>query len=150
MCSSDLFLESAAALGPIRPRASCELGRLRLAEFRAAPAGQGGLDTAQTARVLEPLFAARAALPALPEVYELIGDAWAASATKPTLGHLAVMDEGVKLFPRRVALVWRAAELYARHGHREHAEAFIDLGLRIAEDEPTRARFTALRGGTAP
>ena len=144
------FLESAVALGPVRPRASYELARLRLAEFRAAPAGDGGLDTAQTAQVLEPLFAARAAAPALPEVYELIGDVWASSAVKPTLGHLAALDEGVKLFPRRAALVWRAAELYARHGHREHAEAFIDLGLRVAEDEATRARFAALPGGTPP
>jgi hypothetical protein len=54
------------------------------------------------------------------------------------------------LFPWRAALVWRAAELYARHGHREHAEAFIDLGLRVAEDEATRARFATLRGGTPP
>lgn len=140
------FLESAAALGPIRPRASQELGRLRLAEARANPAGANGrIDTNQTVRVLEPLFAARAALPPLPEVYELIAQVWAASDAKPTLRHLAVIDEGVKLFPRRIALVRLAAELYVRDGHREQADAFIELGLRVAEDEPTRAIFSALR-----
>lgn len=140
------FLESAAALGPIRPRASQELGRLRLAEACANPAGAGGrIDTNQTARVLEALFAARAAAPPLPEVYELVARAWMASEARPTLRHLAVLDEGVKLFPRRIPLVRLAAELYAREGHREQAEAFIELGLRVAEDEPTRAIFGALR-----
>ena len=56
-----------------------------------------------------------------------------------------VIDEGVKLFPRRIALVRLAAELYVRDGHREQADAFIELGLRVAEDEPTRAIFSALR-----
>lgn len=140
------LLEAAVALGPVRPRANQELARLRLAEFLARPAGAGGrIDTAQTARVLEALFAARGAAPPLAEVYELIADAWAASEASPTLRHLAVLDEGVRLFPRRVPLVRKAAGLYARHGHAEQAGALIALGLRVAEDEVSRADFIALR-----
>jgi hypothetical protein len=140
------LLEAAAALGPVRPRANQELARLRLAEFLARPAGAGGrIDTAQTARVLEALFAARGAAPPLAEVYELIADAWAASEASPTLRHLAVLDEGVRLFPRRVPLVRKAAGLYARHGHAEQAGALIALGLRVAEDDASRADFIALR-----
>ena len=117
----------------MRPRANQELARLRLAEFLARPAGAGGrIDTAQTARVLEALFAARGAAPPLAEVYELIADTWTASDALPTLRHLAVLDEGVRLFPRRVPLVRKAAGLYARHGHAEQADALIALGLRVA------------------
>ena len=140
------FLEAAAAIGPIRPRANYELARLRLAEFRAAPAGEGGrLSVNQAADVLKPLFAARAAAPPLPEVYELIGDVWAGVASVPTRAHLAVLDEGVRFFPRRTALVLRAAELFLTHGYREEAAAFADIGARVAADEPSRERLAELQ-----
>jgi tetratricopeptide (TPR) repeat protein len=103
------YLEAAARIGPMRPRAQYELARLRLAEFRAKPDGAaGGLSVGQTAEVLRPLFAARAESPPLPEVYELIAHTWASSDATPTRGHLAVLDEGVRLFPRRTEL-WSAA-----------------------------------------
>ena len=95
--------------------------------------------------MLAPLFTARSQLPPLPEVYELIADVWAHSAVPPTPGHLAVLSEGVSLFPRRPSLVHRAAALFLEHGHVAEAAAFIDLGLRIAPDDPERARFTELQ-----
>jgi hypothetical protein len=140
------LLESAARLGPIRPRANYELARLRLASHRAAVAGpEDKLTVAQTAEILTPLFAARAGAPPLPEVYELIGEVWAHCAATPTLSHLAVLDEGIRLFPRRIPLVWRAADLYLRHGFRANAAALIEIGQRIVDDEPNRQRFAELQ-----
>lgn len=140
------LLEAAVRIGPIRPRACYELARLRLAEFRALPAGEDGrLSVTQAADVLAPLFAARAQQPPLPEVYALIGDVWAEVAAKPNRGHLAVLDEGVRLFPRRADLVLRAAELYLREGFRDEAANYIEVGARVATDDATRERAAALQ-----
>jgi hypothetical protein len=140
------YLEAAARIGPIRPRANYELARLRFAEYGATPAGTNGrISVGQAAEVLKPLFAARADDPPLPEVYELIADVWAGLTATPTRGHLAVLDEGARLFPRRSHLVLRTAELYLRHGYRDEAAVFVELGARIADDDSARARVAALQ-----
>lgn len=140
------FLESAAALGPIRPRASYELARLRLAALRAqAATPEERLNATDAASVLHPLFAARAGEPPLPEVYELIADVWALCAHPPTRGHLAVLDEGVRLFPRRGALALRTAELYLTHGFRAEAGLLIELAQRTSDDEDSLTRLARLR-----
>jgi hypothetical protein len=140
------YLESAAAIGPIRPRANYELARLRLAEFRASPgAPEGRLSVGQAAEVLKPLFAARAAAPPLPEVYELIADVWRHVASTPTRAHLAVLDEGVRLFPRRTTLVLQAAELFLTYGYREEAAVLADIGARLAGEGAEKARVGALQ-----
>lgn len=154
LCESDAgnptgareLFEAAVRIGPIRPRANYELARLRLTEFRAQPAGpEGRLSVTQAAEVLAPLFAARAQQPPLPEVYALIGDVWAEVAAKPNRGHLAVLDEGVRFFPRRADLVLRAAELYLREGFRAEASNYIDVAARVATDDATRERAALLR-----
>ena len=139
------YLESAARLEIVRPRVWLELARLRLAEHLAASVTGGKLSAGQAADVLAPLFTARVQKPPLPEVYEMIADVWAKCAVTPTQGHLAVLAEGVNLFPRRVSLVHRTATLFLEHGHLKEASSFIELGLRIAPDETERARFTDLQ-----
>ncbi len=146
------LLESAARLGPLRPRANYELGRLRLAAARAAAgAPDGRLSVNQTAEVLQPLFAARQGEPPLPEVYEAIADTWAATSATPTRGHLAVLDEGVRLFPRRLPLVFRAAELNLKHGYGEVAATYADIADRLATPSgEERERVAALRRALGP
>ena len=140
------YLEAAVQIGPIRPRANYELARLRLAEFKAKPAGgNGGLSVPQTADVLRPLFAAREDMPPLPEVYELIAEAWAHSEAHANPGHLAVLHEGVRLFPRRIALALRGAELNLKYGYPDEAAMFVDVAARLADDDPTRERIAGLR-----
>jgi hypothetical protein len=141
-----VYLEAAAQIGSIRPRANYELARLRFAEFRANPAGaEGLLSPIQAVDVLKPLFAARASEPPLPEVYELIADLWLNVASTPTRGHLAVIDEGVRLFPRRTHLVLRGAELFLRYGYREEATTLVEVGTRLADNESTRERLATLQ-----
>lgn len=139
------FLEAAARLEVVRPRAWYELARLRMRERVAAPAVDGKLSATQAAEVLTPLFTARKQAPPIPEVYELIADVWSVCVITPTAGHLAVLAEGVGLFPRRTSLVLRAASLYAAHGPATEAAAFIALGRRIAENDEDRARFAELQ-----
>lgn len=145
------LLEAAAALGPLRPRANYELARLRLAGYRAGSAGDGGrLSVEQMVAILTPLFAARAQKPPLPEVYELIAEVWKHGAQPPNRGHLGVVEEGVRLFPRRASLVLGAAELYLAQGLRAEAEPLAALLAAIARDEPVLLeRLARLRQGLA-
>jgi hypothetical protein len=139
------YLEAAAAAGSIRPRANYELARLRFAEARAASGGkEDKLSVSQMAAILKPLFAARADQPPLPEVYELICETWEQGMSAPTRRHLAVLDEGVRLFPRRAAFVLRVAELNLRHGFEAEAAALVEIGVRTA-DERTRDQFLGLQ-----
>jgi hypothetical protein len=140
------LLEAAVARGAGRPRAHLELARLRLAEGLAAPKGAGGkLNGEQVARVLDPLFTARDQPPALPKIYELMAEAWAVSAFAPTAAHLAAVEQGVRLFPRDTTLVYRAAELRGKNGFSTEAHGLVRLGLRVAQDAPTRAKFEQLQ-----
>jgi hypothetical protein len=140
------YLEAAAKFGPLRARADYELARLRFAAAEAKPAGAGGKLTAdQLAEVFTPLFAARAQQPAQPEVYELIARGWARCEIAPSPGHLAVLDEGIRLFPRRTELLYRTASLLGERGSPAQVAALIALGMRAARDDADRARFTALQ-----
>lgn len=140
------YLERGAEHGTMRPRALYELARLRLAALRAAGEGEGGrLSVSQLTEVLKPLFAARESQPALHEVYELIGEAWAASSAPATRKHLAVLDEGIRLFPRRVSLMLVAAELYARHGFRVEADNLLEVAGLLAAGDDMKVKVAALR-----
>lgn len=139
------YLEEAARLQVVRPRAWYELARLRYAERLATPAANGRFSAAQAAEILTPLFTARRQDPPLPEVYELIADVWSHSAAVPTAGHLGVVFEGVRLFPRRMSLLQRAAALAVAYCRPEDAASYVELGLRIAETDTDRAAFTELQ-----
>lgn len=142
------LLEAAAGAKVVRPRAYVELARLRLLEAHAQPEGTGGkMSARQTTFILEPLFVAHGQLPALPELYELIGEAWGQSELAPSAAQLAVLDEGVRLFPRNAILVYRDAALQAKIGRVREAESLIRLGLRVTTDEGLRAKFEALTVG---
>ncbi|MBL9199022.1 MAG: hypothetical protein JNL39_00895 [Opitutaceae bacterium] len=143
------FLEAAATAGKtLRPRALLDLARLRLAAHRAARADAGGdlwITSAQADEVLAPLAAARDQEPPMPEIYELVAEVWAASADAPTRARFAVLEEGVRTFPRRTELVYRTASLSLRHGFAETARWVITLGLTLAPDPAARRRFEALQ-----
>ena len=135
------FLENAATRAQtLRPRACFELARLRF----AALSGQR-LTSAQISGILAPLTAARGQEPPLAEVYTLIADIWAASAQPPTRDQLAVLEQGVRIFPRHTELVYRTAELNLRHGFPDTARWLITLGLTLAPETAARTRFEALQ-----
>jgi hypothetical protein len=141
-----VWLEAAAGAPALRPRAAYELARLRFAAARAP--GDGAppvLAPEQVAAVLAPLAVARAGLPPLPEVFELLAAVRAAAAAAPTREQLAELEAGVRLFPRRPGLAAGTAELALRHGFVDTARWVIALGLTLAPDPATRARFEALQ-----
>ena len=140
------FLEDAAErTKTLRARAWYELARLRFVAFGAGRAGTPKLTSAQAADVLAPLLATREQEPPLPEVYSLIAEVWSASAEPPSRMQLAVLEEGVRTFPRDHQLVYRTAELNLRHGFPDTARWLITLGVTLAAEPATRARFEALQ-----
>jgi hypothetical protein len=142
------FLEAAAQGKAVRPRAFLELARLRFAAAAAKPAeAQARFSAEQTAAVPTALITVRTQPPPLPEVYELIAATWARSVITPTAEHLAVLDEGVRFFPRHTGLVYATAEQKVRAGLVAEARALIALGLRVAPDAGTRGKFETLRAG---
>jgi hypothetical protein len=144
------FLEAAAPLGPLRARAGYELARLRFLAADANPEGRANrLSAEQVANIFTPLFAARAQPPPMAEIYDLIAQVWSRAAFQPTRGHLDVLEDGVRLFPRRGPLVYRAATLYADHGFTAEAGELVRLGLLVAADDPERDRFIQLEARVA-
>ena len=140
------FLEAAAQAKAVRPRAYLELARLRFAAANAKPDETGGqLSAAQTVAVLTPLFTARSQPPSLPEVYELIGESWSRSIVVPTAEHLAVLDEGVRRFPRDAGLVYANAALKVKAGLTAEATSLVGLGLRLSPAGAMREKFEALQ-----
>jgi len=149
-----LTLLEAAEAGTQRPRAHVELARLRLKQSSDTPEGlEGGLSAAQTARILKPLFEARRRPPLAADGYDLIAEVWSRTEIHPRRGNLQVLDEGILLYPNRVPLVLRAAELNSKFGFAEHSAVLAAFGMRIAADSQTRARFESIlarHAATAP
>ena len=121
-----------------------EQGRKRLAAL-AAQGGGVGLTPDQASKVFTPLLATRDQEPPLAEVYQLIAEVWTVCTQAPTRTQLSVLEEGVRTFPHRTALVYRTAELNVRHGFTDTARWLITLGLTLAPDAAARARFEALQ-----
>lgn len=135
-------METAAKAGLPRPSAQVELARLRLAAAKAKPAGADGrIDDAQLAGVFDPLFKARQLRPALPETYQTIAEAWLAGATPPKPNQLAVLVEGLRLFPGDNPQFLRFAEIYLRLGDPASAAKVAQAGHHLAPDAEAKARF---------
>lgn len=144
------FLEAAFAGKALRPRAHLVLGELRLAEALKTAQEAGGLTAAQAAFVREPLLLARTQRPPLPEVYELFAEVWDHSLEPPKPEQLVLLEEGVRLFPDRIGLVYRTAAWELRVGRNEQAASLVEYGLARASSEEGRARFRALQAKLPP
>ncbi|MBX3735311.1 MAG: hypothetical protein KF715_01360 [Candidatus Didemnitutus sp.] len=144
------FLEAACAAHVERPSAHAALARARLTAALAHPAADGKLDAAQMATALAPVFEARQHPPLIAETYHVAADAWAASAAAPKIANLAVLDEGLKAFPRDSALVLKGAHLYAAIGANDIAASIARMGARFATDADARERFAQLLATLPP
>jgi hypothetical protein len=139
------LLDAASLAGVNRPLAYVRLAELRLAASKAAPRGANGrLDGEQVASVLTPLFKARNFPPPLAETYQLIADAWAASAVQPSPANLGVLDEGIRRFPRQSQLLMQTAQLYQQIGDKARAAAIAQVGIRFPADAAAKAQFEQL------
>lgn len=134
-------LDDAIKAGTNRPSAYVAQARLRLADFQTDPGPDGKLTNTQVAAVLTPLFKARSFSPPLPETYATIAAAWKLSSVAPKPEHLAVLDEGIRRFPRDTNLIIETVELYRLAGAPANATAVGQVGLRFATEPASRARL---------
>lgn len=145
------FLEAATSAKVERARAYLELARLRLKAAKAKPAGPNGqLDPAQVNSVLGPLFIARKQRPPMAAVYSLIADTWSLSVTPPLAQHLAVLIEGVQMFPRDINLLMQTTVLASERGLGDEARALAERGMKIASASSDKERFATLAARAKP
>ena len=139
------LLEAVLKAGVVRPIAYFALAQLRFAEAEAHPAAaDDDFSLNQTMAILAPLAVARRQAPLTAEAYGLIAEDWKRCAIKPIAANLAVLREGVQLYPRSTRLAYVAASVNAQWGYASEANEFIDLGLKFADEDMT-SRFEHLR-----
>ena len=144
------FLEAAAVGKVVRPLAHLELARLRFQAAQTAAGPEASFTAAQTADISAPLLVARLQPPSMPEVYELLGDVYARSVDDPKPEIMGMLFEGVNLFPRRLALVYRTTLLCLRLKEFKGAAALIEHGLRTSPAGVAQTRFAELKTQLPP
>jgi len=140
------MLEAVAQANHVRPRLYVELARLRYTEAAAQPAGRNGLlSAAQANTVLQPLATARTQLPPLLQTYDLAADVWGHSEARLSAAQLGLLDEGLRLFPASLGLLYRVAAVKLLNGYDAEAGALIERGLKLSEAPATKARFEKMQ-----
>ncbi len=137
-------LATATGAGIVRPRAYLELARLRLDDaLPSVEQGIGDLGEQDYAEVMRLLTLARLQLPSLIGCYQTLAKAMEHAPRTPSPLDMAVLDGGLRLFPRNASLAYTVATLYKRFGEPEKAQAVIDRAMAFAETDDARARLTA-------
>ena len=142
------LLEEAAAARVARPAVYLQLAKIRYGqEVARAAAADGKLGPEQVAALLGLLREGRRYLPAQVGTYLLAADIWNQAAVPPSHENLALLAEGVALFPDNADLVTAAAALYVQNGLGQEAIALVDRALSCAEpDSLARVRLLQYRG----
>lgn len=138
------WLEAAVAGGVVRPRVYFELARIHVHDGRRS-SPEGRLEAAQMAKVMHLLGVARLQSPPLVMVYELMATLWLQQGSDLARKELAILDEGLRNFPRQVSLIELTARLYARQGLAKEAQAIIESGIQQAIDTANRQRLERLQ-----
>jgi len=130
------FLQAAANTGVVRPAAYIDLAQLNFNEAQAHPASAGRRFSAQqTSAVLTPLFTSQRQATLTAEGYGLIAQAWSRAVAKPSPANLAVLDQGISLYPFDAALNLSVARVYAQWGYAAEAQALVERGAKFGNDK---------------
>ncbi len=142
------FLEAAVAGKVVHPRAYCELARIYYQELLARP-DAARLTIAEAGRVLQPVALALKQSPPLAEAYDLIAEVWLRAEGRLIPAQLAVLDEGLRLFPDHVRLLYSAALLNSLHGDPEKSKLLVLRGLAVTREPRLQERFRKLQAALA-
>jgi len=86
-------------------------------------------DKKETAQLLKSLFKARALGEKRKELYHRIAEVWVGSRSDAELGHIGVILEGFKLYPKDLYIQYCLASLYIRINELEDAQMIIDYAF---------------------
>jgi hypothetical protein len=139
------FLEASVAAGVDRPLAYLQLARARLADAKAALAPGATLETKAVETACAPLRAAAARPPALPEIYELLGELRAQSGAAISEEEMKLLFAGAQQYRDRPRLIYLAAAHALRRGENTPARALIEHGLSLARGTERAQHFQALQ-----
>jgi len=136
----------------VRPRAYLELARLRYEAVKPAAEGEEKppLTPEQVTSILAPLLVAHTQPPPLADIYEFAAEVWGHSAQPPKRDDLKLINQGVMLFPKRAALLARAADLNLRHGDPEDARQIINYALEVLPNSPARVALEQMKEELPP
>lgn len=137
------LLEAAVAARLPRARIYQELARIHFNEVRPTKP-EAKITSAQAAPALELLALGLKQAQPLAENYELVAEIWLRTAGRLTREQLAVLDEGIRIFPRRMRLVYLSALVYGFTGLDGHARALVEQGLANCLDEGEKSRLLKL------
>lgn len=138
------FLEAAVAGKVVHPRAYYELARIYYQELLSRP-GDARLTIAEAGHVLQPVARALKQSPPLAETYDLIAEVWLRAEGRLVPAQLAVLDEGLRLFPNHGRLLYSAALLNSLHGDPEKSKLLVLRGLAVTTDLRLQERFRKLQ-----
>ncbi|HEY1108963.1 MAG TPA: hypothetical protein VGE76_10030 [Opitutaceae bacterium] len=139
------YLEAVGAGSELipRPRAYLELARVRSAQFTQANNG-GPLNQQQLVSVLTPLFAAHKLPQQLAENYVEIAKAWQNTTVVPQRSHIAVLEQGMDIFPRYGLLVVETARTFIKFGYKAEAIALIQRTHAATRDPKLKEMLNEL------
>lgn len=136
-------LEEATARGTVRPRAYVELARLHLAAaLPSSPRGVGDLAPVEFERITTLLKTAREQMPSFALTYRVWAEVLEHAPERLPEDQLALLVQGVSLFPQNAALAVRVAKVYQAHGYKKKAQEVI-TGARGRAITPEARRVLA-------
>jgi hypothetical protein len=139
------FLEPAIAAGVVRPRAYYELARLRFAGLQREFPETKRFSFTELAPVFQPLQRAMTQSPPLPEVFGLLGEAWARCELSPNAREFSELEAGARLFARQPEVAVSLSHAFSRHGRNAEALAVLDACDGYPAEDPVRLAITRLR-----
>jgi hypothetical protein len=139
------WLEQAWANRAQRPRACYELARLRWADLvRDVPQTQL-FSAVELSPTIEPLRAALAQRPLLPEVVLFLAEVWLRCDTATAPPELPELVQAARGFHRLPPVGYGVALLLAKYEHDEEAEGLLSRQRGMLADPGMRTRFSDLQ-----
>jgi hypothetical protein len=139
------LLESSPEVPSCRPAAGLALAELRLSEALKGPRGPDGtLGEDQASAVVAAVQLVRSHAPPLEEAYVAAARALEHLKREPTPEERALVEEGVRLFPRNPKLAVTNAAWSLRAGELDLAGRQVELGLWEVTEPSARKRLEEL------
>jgi hypothetical protein len=108
------------------------------------------LSVAQANAVFEPLRVGITQMPPIQSNYRLVADLWNHSSLSLTPDEMTWFEQGLRLFPRDVTLLYEGAMVALYRGDKAEARSRVARGLHLVNDDSMRERLEKLQATLEP